>query len=176
MNQVDPKWYFLCILVLIFGAITLPRVLDFPAYSQGDAYELCSGVFSEYESLTSANAPEAEWQLFEQRVLSNLDSFVQDYEGHPKSTSTVSFHLHQIARYNLPAAIQRRGQIPEEEVTKIVKALAQAHMAMHAPPPAPKVRNVKPDSQESWDAIVVTIIVGDILIAVGGGAFWFWRT
>ncbi|PQO27625.1 hypothetical protein C5Y96_19045 [Blastopirellula marina] len=181
MNQPDPKWYLLGVVVLAFFAIQIPRWFDGPAYSQEECLQVCKDAFARYQSLKAAKAPEAEWEAFHGEVLPRLDAITKDHEENVTMTSTrdgARSLIYQVAKYNLPELIRNKNDTKTlQHSSDIDKQLAQAEKVMLAPTtPARPNKKPKTNSSQGWDPVIVAILIGDLAIALVGGGFWLWRS
>jgi len=182
MNQPDPKWYLLGVIVLAFLAIQVPRWFDGPAYSQEECLQVCKDAFARYQSLRAAKAPESEWKAFHDDVLPQLDAITKDHEENVSKLRTQGPArplIYQVAKYNLPEVINDRNNTKKElqHVSGIEKQLAQAEKVMFAPTaPARPKKKPRTNSSQGWDPVVVAILIGDLAIALVGGGYWFLRS
>ena len=184
MNQPDPKWYLLGVIVLAFLAIQIPRWFDGPAYSQEEIHQICKDAFARYQSLKAAKASDAEWQNFHDEVIPQLDAITKDHEKYFTKISGAAEDparplFYQVAKYNLPEVIRNKNDTKklQHSTENIEKQLAQAEKVMLAPA-APAKPKKKPESNSSqgWDPVILAILVGDLAIALIGGGYWFLRS
>lgn len=184
MNQPDPKWYLLGVIVLAFLAIQIPRWFDGPAYSQEECLQVCKDAFAKYQTLKAAKASDAEWQAFHDEVIPQLDAITKDHEEYFTKISGAAGAparplLYQVAKYNLPEVIRNKNDTKKklQYPSGIEKQLAQAEKVMLAPAaPAKPKKKPKSNSSQGWDPVIMAILVGDLTIALVGGGYWFFRS
>ncbi|UUO04986.1 hypothetical protein M4951_16530 [Blastopirellula sp. J2-11] len=188
--QADPKWYLLGAILLVFMAITVPRMFHFRDFSDQEGYEICLAIQTQCKELKARKASDADWEAFQQEALPKLDAIADDIENYSTSKrglkSPASTNIYQIARYNLPKQIQSKSDGVLQKNIKGKDASRQPDMDRSIAeilrvinmPKEPQVQRNKPQlaqkNQNSWDPIVVGIVCVDMLAMAGGLGYWFW--
>lgn len=175
VSQTDPKWYLLAIIVVAIFAIATPRLIDFPAYSDEGAYEICHEIAMEYKAHAEGKASEAEWQQFEANAMPRLDDVSNDIKKHWRSSETGAAQvLYQASKYELPSLISQRGKVVDRRAEDTLNAaLVQARHLIDAPTPIPEVsHDVNESTTSTLDPLVVAILLGDIALAFAGYRYW----
>lgn len=188
--QVDPKWYVLGAVLLVFAAITVPRMFQFRDFSDMEGYQVCLEIQTQCKELKARKATDEEWEAFQQEAIPKLDAIANDIERfslkNHNAKSPASGQIYQIARYNLPEQIQKKSDgVPRKNALgKTVsremdmdRRIAEILNVINRPN-EPLVQRNKPqiaaNSPSGWDPIVIGILFVDVLAMAGGLGYWFW--
>lgn len=177
MDQTDPKWYLLGVIVLVLFAILIPRWFHGPAFSDKQTHQICSDIFVKYSTLVESDASNEQWEALESEALPQLEAIAADHESNFKQRTRGGELIYQIAKYRLPLAIQQRGNLMNNQSPDlIIEELVRVEKIMTAPPKAVRQPiKANQETSQGWDPLIVAILVGDMILAVAGGGYWLWR-
>lgn len=169
--EFDTRWYGLGIAVLILFAILIPRYFKFRSVSDRHAHEVCQTIYSTVKTYQTQGSGEAEWERLQDDAMPQLETIALDIEGHLHGRTPASIEIYQLAKYELPRAIQRRGLIAD---AKLDERLADILQLIDVP-----AKSLVLDVQHhkaaqkpvAWDPVIIGILVIDGVLLMIGTSF-----
>ncbi|PQO45484.1 hypothetical protein [Blastopirellula marina] len=169
--ESDTRWYALGAFALVLLAIIIPRYLQFRSYSDRGAFEVCESIYGEIKSLKAGSDDQAGWANLEGQAIPKLEEVTVDIEAHLGGKTSASSAIYQLAKYELPRAIEHRGRTAGK---KLDEDFANALQLIDAPYES-SVHDVKNrrdgETPESWDPVVMGILAIDGILFVSGVAY-----
>ncbi len=176
MQEFDPKWYLLGVMILSLLIIVGPSWFHFSEYSDEESITICRDIVDQYKALVVENSADGQWEAFEGESLPRLKTLADDIETHINEESSAKQLVYQVARYKLPNVIQKRAHRKSRAMSQEIEGMLSVADTLRNGKKKSTTRTPtrgKHSGAAKRDFVVIAVLIFDLILALGGAFYWF---